>query len=332
MLLPKVLAFYRALRSPRTTPKPLSAATSQALNLIFISATVALLSTLPFFAPTNLFDATQSRLQAPTGVLFNRLSILRLLTPVDDRLRSVFEEGGLEARLLYLRFGPSVIADCPFNDPKAHDASLVYLFYALPSLLAPHLLHLAILGLVTSALLAGRDAARWRTPAVIAGLALAFLDVYGTATYEHQHNARATRLGEVDFFFWKKRVVRGIAIAAVDGVLGWAIYLSSTNRAFIQPPPAAERLEGATKKLEAVLGKLRGLGSIRNVVFRDAGMRAKVERYWVQEAEVMRSVLEEREVVGASNEVLSRTNVESLGREAEGYVEGVLGGVRVVET
>lgn len=216
-------------------------------------------------------------------------------------------------------------------DPKARDAGLTYLVFALPTLLAPHVFHLGVLGLVTSGVFAGKDAARWRTVALIAGVVLAIADFGVLATYDHGNNARATRPSEVDAFFWKRRLVSRLCVCAVDGLLGWIVYLTATKRAFVEPAPPAERVEASTRQLEAVLGKLRGLGAIRNVVFRDTLLRSKLERYWVQEQEVMRAVFEDREVVAALNESLNGTDMSRIEGDADGYVEQILGNIRVVQ-
>lgn len=332
IIIPRALAFYRSIRASSTLPpQPLSPAASRALNFLFISAFICLVSTLPYFAPFNIFNQTSSRIQTPTNVLFTRLAAARPLTSSDRTLQSVFEAGGLEARLLYLRFGPDILSTCPLiPDAKASDASTIYLFYATPTLLAPHLYHLGILGLVTSVWFAGRDAARWRTAAIIAGLALAALDFGALATYDHGVNALATRPNDLDAFFWKRRLVARLAICLVDATLGWVIWLTATRRAFVEPAPAAERLEESTKALEAVLGKMRGLGAIRNVVFRDTMLRGKLERYWVQEQEIMREVFEERDVVSALNGVLGNVDMGRVQNEADAYVVGVLGQEQIV--
>ncbi|GAB7348049.1 hypothetical protein MBLNU459_g6084t1 [Dothideomycetes sp. NU459] len=325
--IPRALAFYRSIRAPSTLPtQPLSPGASRALNVLFGSALICLISTLPYFAPANIFAQTSSRLQTPTNVLFTRLSALRPLAPLDKALQAVFDAGGLEARLLYLRFGPEVLSTCPIvTDAKAADSSMMYLFYATPTLLAPHLYHLGMLGLVTSTFFAGRHAARWRTAAIIAGLALLALDFGALATYDHGLNARAARPADVDAFFWKRRLVSRLLTCAADAALGWVVWLTATNRAFVEPAPAAEHLENSTRALEALLNKLRGLGAVRNVVFRDTMLRSKLERYWVQEQEVMREVFEDREVVSALNEVLGAVDMGRVENDANVYVNGVLG-------
>ncbi|GAB7342159.1 hypothetical protein MBLNU457_g0418t1 [Dothideomycetes sp. NU457] len=331
IVLPRALAFYRSLRAPSTIqPQPIPTEASRALNILFISAVAFLLSTLPFFSPPNIFQQTASRLQTPTNVLFTRLAALRPLTPTEVSLRQIFESDGLEARLLYLLHGPTTLASCTLTTPQSHDAATTYLFYALPSILAPHLFHLLLLGLSTSAPLAGKDAARWRTGATILGVALAGLDVLAIATYEYGRNARATTAAEIDFFSWKARVVRGLLVAVADAALAWVIWMTATRRAFVVPKPAAERVEEVSRVLEGVLGKMRGSGAVRNVVFRDTALRDRVERYWVNEEGMMRSVLEEGEVVSALAGVLQGADVERMNKEAEGFVNSVLGQVQAV--
>lgn len=325
MLLPKAIAFYRSIRAPPTNPKPLPKPTSHALNLLALTAFCYLLSTLPIFTPLNVFTTTSSRLQTPTNVLFNRLNTLRPLTPTEESLRKIFESGGLDARLQYLRFGPEVLASCPFvSDPRAGDAATSYLLHALPSLLAPHLLHLFVLGLVTSAF-AGPDATRWRTAATILGLGLAALDLLSVATYNATENAGALRASEISAFYWQRRLFSRLLIVTADAGLGYLIYATATARFFVLPPSAPMQLEAATKGLEGALSKVRGLGAVRNVVMRDRGFRGRVERYWVMEQEIMREVWEDRDVVSAVNGTLEGMDVIGLEREAGRHVGGILG-------
>ncbi|KAK5127437.1 hypothetical protein LTR85_006776 [Meristemomyces frigidus] len=333
LLLPRILATYRSIRSrPAAQIRPLPQSTSYALAVLFISGLIAFLSTLPIFAPANIFRRTQSRLQTPAGVLLTRLAALRPLTAEDDKLRQVFDAGGLDARLLYARYGPNVITSCPFASPGDIDAGRAYLFYALPSIVAPHLLHLFALGIATSGLLSGKEGSRWRTLASIAGVVLAAAEVWFIANYDDRYNARSTRLNEIDFVHWKLQVWRGLAIAAMDGVLGWVIWLQATGRAFLSPTPAGERLLDHGKLMEGLLQKTRGLGVLRNGTVRDAGMRSKVNDYWVKEGEVMKDVFEEPEVLEAQRSALRRIDIERIGREAEIYVDAILGGMQVVRS
>lgn len=293
--------------------------------MLFVSGVIAFLSTLPYFAPANIFRQTQSRLQTPGGVLMTRLAAIRQITPSDEKLRQVFDDGGLDARLLYARFGPDVLVNCPLGSTGDIGAGRIFLLYAAPGILAPHLLHLLALGIATSRLLSGSEGSRWRTVAAIAGMVLGAAEFWFITYYDDRPNQRSTRLNEIDFIYWKMLVWRGLAIAAMDGVLGWVIWLQATGRAFIAPTPPSERLLDHGKRLEAVLAKTRSVGILRNGAVRDAGLRKQVDDYWVKESEVMKDVFEEPEVLEAQRNALKRTDITRLQREADGFLNTVFG-------
>jgi len=288
--------------------------------VLFLTALIFLISTLPLFSAPNIFSQTSSRLQISTDVLFTRLSTLRPLTPSDEILRSKI--ASLESRYLYFQFGPTVLTECQFcnaEDPKS------YLYYSLPSLLAPHLFNLCVLAIVTSGLVVGKDAAIWRTTATLAAGALVLIDVYFVASYDYKANARALRLEEIDTFFWKMRVWRGIGIAFVDGMLGWLLYLSSTNRMFLTPPTTAERIESSTKTLDLVRSKMSAMGILRNTIYRDQDLRARSQEYWVHEGRLMGELMQEREVVdGIRNAMDGRINMATITADAETYAQSVI--------
>lgn len=271
-------------------------------------------------------------------MLFTRLSALRPLTALDEHLKRAFEaadEGrhGLDLRLLYLQFGPEVVARNPLTAPGTVDWDKgKYAYYALPQLLMPHLAHLVVLGLATSAGLAGAAAGRWRTFAAVAGLAVAVADLWLRLGYDAGGNAAAARVAEIESFWWKARVYRGLAVALLDAVLGWMVYLTATRRAFVQPPPASQRIEASARRLEKVLGQVRVLGTLRNAIFRDRGMRERVNGYWTQESQMMNSMCEDREVVDAMNAVLGRIDMGNVQRGVDAYVDGVFGGGGEVRT
>ncbi|KAK4901759.1 hypothetical protein LTR27_001531 [Elasticomyces elasticus] len=329
LLLPRILATYRSIRSrPAAQIRPLPQGTSYALGVLFVSGILAFLSTLPLFSPANIFRLTQSRLQTPAGVLLTRLAALRPLTVSDEKLRQVLDDGGLDARLLYAHLGPSVLTSCPFAKPGDIDAKQMYFLYALPSVLTPHLLHLFALGIATSGFLSGREGSQWRTVACIAGIVLGATELWLVIKYDDKHNMRSTRVGDVDFVYWKLQVWRGLAIAAVDGVLGWVIWLQATGRAFLTAPPTTERILDHARILEGVLGKIRGVGVLRNGTVRDVTLRRRVDEYWSKETEVMKDVEEQTEVLEAQRSALRRFDMTRVGREAEGYIDSVLGGVQ----
>lgn len=243
-----------------------------------------------------------------------------MLTKTDHALRAKFVN--LESRLLYLQFGPDVLAECPFcnaDEPKT------YFYYALTSLLWPHIANLFVIAIVTSPSLSGRYGSQWRIIATIAAGSLAALEVYLVSSYNYQANARALRLPDIDLFYWSMRIYRLIAIAALDTALATLLYLSSTNRAFVQLPSAAERIEMVNRGLLGVKSKLSALGIMRNTALRDEELRARGQAYWTHEVRLMREVMEEREVIEGVNDALEkRIDIQSITRDAEAYAQSVL--------
>ncbi|KAK4644691.1 hypothetical protein QC761_307120 [Podospora bellae-mahoneyi] len=330
LLLPKAISYYRSIRATSQTHRlkiiPLSPSLTRAIAILSAVATTFLLRALPIFSPENIFAITQSRLQIPTEVLFNRLSSLRelhTLTPLDLALKAKFTS--LESRLLYLQFGPDVLGNCPFcksDDPTS------YLYYAIPSILTPHVFNLVVITLVTSSLFSGEKAAGWRTPAAIASVVVAVLDLYLTSSFNHQSNSNKLRLQDLDLIFWSSRLMRFISLAMLDIFLALAIYLTGTNRAFVTPPSPAERIESVLKGLGNIKGKLNAAGVVKNTVTRDEGLRGRSNGYWAHEVRLTREMMEEEEVVRGMNDALeNRLDVRSLERDAEEYTRGVLGGL-----
>jgi hypothetical protein len=329
IFLPKAISYYRSIRTTSDSGKPIQPVppyVNRALAILFAISFGALVFTLPLFSPENIFNQTQSRLQIPTDVLFTRLHAIRPngLTEIDSILRQKLTS--LESRLLYFQFGPNIIANCPFCNPKDTGS---YLYYAIPAILTPHLFNICAMALVTSGLFVGDEGAVWRRSATIAAISLAALDVWIVSTYDHQANSRATRLEDIDTFFWKMRVYRWVSIAAIDALLGWVIYLSSTNRAFVTPRTAAERIEGATRELEAVRSKINAAGVMRNTVSRDAALRNRSQSYWVEEGRMMAECMEDREVVeGVNNALQSRISIDAISKDAELYSQNLMGAVK----
>jgi hypothetical protein len=328
ILLPKALSYYRSIRNaPKLhglTIQPLPVHVSRVLVVLFAVAGAYLIKSLPIFAPENVFRLTQSRLQIPTDVLFNRFSALRpqnVLTSQDEALRAKFVN--LESRLLYLQFGPATLADCPFcnsDEPKA------YLYYHLPALVVPHLFNLVVIAAATSSLVTGgRETAQWRTAGTIAAVGAMLLDIYLVSVYNYQANAVATRLQEIDFFFWSMRTYRYVALAALDGLLGWVIWLSATNRAFLTPPTTVERVELVTRSLMGTKSRLSAVGIVKNSAVRDEELRARNQAYWAHEGQLMREIMEEREVIEGVNDALEkRIDIGTISRDAESYAATIL--------
>ncbi|KAJ4127183.1 hypothetical protein NW768_008810 [Fusarium equiseti] len=327
IIIPKAISYYRSVKNNphgRNAPiVPVPPRVGVALALLAFLVVGYLVQTLPPFAPENLFLATQSRIQIPVDVLFNRVAVGRpdnVLTKQDEALRGRFVN--LESRLLYLQFGPDVLANCPFctsEEPKT------FFNYALPQLLWPHITNLFAVAFVTSPTFTGRAGAQWRPKATMAAAVIAALDIYFVNSYNYQANARALRLSEVDFFYWTARIARLVTLAGFDAILGWLLYLSATNRAFVEPPSPVERIEATGRALMVVKSKLSALGIVKNTALRDEDLRSRSHAYWSHEVRLMGEVMEEREVVEGVNDALSnRIDVGSITRDAEGYAQNVL--------
>jgi hypothetical protein len=329
IFLPKAISYYRSFRNAPGVPgkpvRPIPPAVSRALVILFVFAITSLVFTLPYFSPENIFTRTQSRLQIPTDVLFTRLHALRPqgLSEYDNQLREKL--ASLESRLLYFKFGPNVIANCLWC--KSENPSS-YLYYTVPGILGNHAFNLCALSLVTSGLFVGNEGAIWRRTACISAIALACVDMWLVNSIDHQKNARATKLEDVKTFYWTMRMYRGIGIAVLDASLGWVMYLSSTNRAFVTPLTAAERVETAIRVLEGTRSKMSAAGVIRNTVIRDESLRDRNQAYWVHEGRLMREMMENREVLeGVNNALENRINIDRITQDAEIYAGKVVEGI-----
>lgn len=327
ILLPKAISYYRSIRNPsraqRLQIQSLPPPVGLALGVLGALALAYLVQTLPFWAPENLFVRSDSRLQIPVDVLFNRVGAIRELTPADDVLRAKFVN--LESRLLYLQFGPDVMVECPFcnaDEPKS------YFNYALPSLLWPHIANLIVIAAVTSPTWTGRYGLQWRSIATIAAGVIGALEVYFVSSYNYQANSRALKLANMDMFFWSMRIYRFLALATLNAGLTWVLYLSSTNRAFGQPPGPSERVEMVSRALGSVKSKMSALAIVRNTALRDEDLRGRSERYWAHEGRLMAEVMEDREVVeGVNNALEGRIKIGDVTRDADQYAQAVLSSI-----
>ncbi|KAI1260791.1 CHD5-like protein-domain-containing protein [Xylariaceae sp. FL1019] len=323
ILIPKAINTYRTLRATNASQRlpivPLSPSALRSLAIL-LSVSAILLLSIPISSPENLFTLTNSRLQIPTDVLFARLSSLRPLTQADEVLRSKFIN--ITSRLLYLQYGPDVLSACPFCDSKD---PITYFYYALPTLLTPHIFNFIILSLATSPTICSPGTARWRWIAVLAQSILAGLDIYTTFSYDPSLNQRSTTPANIDAFFLTSRIYRSLCLSLLNIALATLIYLSTTNRLFALPPDPALRIEAVVRQLALAKSKLNALGIVKNTALRDEELRQKMLEYWVSEGVLMRELMEEREVVEGVNDALSsRIRMEDMSRDAETFVTNVL--------
>ncbi|KAJ5353575.1 hypothetical protein N7541_006139 [Penicillium brevicompactum] len=354
VLLPRLITAYRSLRvsiASRPPARPLPAAAGRALNILFGGIVFFLLLSLPFnpHAPEpNIFSLTRSRLNTPTDVIFHRLSRLRpsnLLTDADTLLQSKLTSLG--ARRVYLTFGPDALVSCQFC---SYDDLTTYLLYYLPfHILLPHLGHLLLLGIATSAPIAGRDAARWRMKFTLAGLALAAIDIYILASYDAINGAPpAVRAGQKPptSLYNQITLLRPLAIVVCDVICAGVIWLSATNRFFFKPPSSEEQIDGAvTLAVQALTGantKLHASSVTRNAVVRDKTLKNRDDLYWQTmvasespggpggDGEILNNIWEEEEVARAMSRAMAGQggiDLAQLGVNANEFVRGVTEGM-----
>ena len=326
ILLPKAIAYYRSVRSApavhEVSIRPLPPKVSRALLILFVVAFSYILKTLPVFSTENIFSLTSSRLQIPTDVLFTRLSNIRPtgLTPADEALRSKITS--LESRLLFFQYGPDTIRDCMWCTP---DNPSSYLYYALPGILTSHLFNICILALVTSGLFTGKEGAIWRRTSTYAAIGVAVIEIYYWSSFDHKSNSRATKAEELDPFFQRIRTYRLLALALIDALFGWLLFLSSTNRAFVTPVSPAERVENTIKVIGGVRNSLGSIMILKNTIQRDTQLREVGDKYWIHEGVAMGEAMEDREVIeGVQNALEERIDMANISKDAEAYARSVV--------
>ncbi|KAL1957143.1 hypothetical protein VTO42DRAFT_6286 [Malbranchea cinnamomea] len=319
VLVPRAISYYRSFRASlahRPSPRPLPTAASRALNILFCSTAFFLALSLPFSPhspPENIFVLTSSRFDTPVDLLFSRLARLRphqTLTPQDTLLRERLAT--VVDRKLYLRFGEDAIINCPFCSAES---PITYLLYYLPfNIFIPHLFHLFILGLVTSAPLVGTHASRWRTKFVITGLSLVFLEIALVYSFDPLLHGPLSRnpMAIPQSLHNRLFFARFVVFAILDAVCAGLIYLSATNRLFYTRSTAAEQAEqlvtAVTGAVISTTSKLHALNVAKNAVVRDEQLKAQDEKYWaaLREMETSSEIWKEAGVVRALNEAMRK--------------------------
>ncbi|KAJ5931379.1 hypothetical protein N7516_005868 [Penicillium verrucosum] len=356
VIVPRLITAYRSLRvsiASRPPPRPLPAAPGRALNILFGGIVFFLLLSLPFnpHAPEpNIFSQTRSRLNTPTDVIFNRLARLRpdnFLTEADNLLQSKFTSLG--ARKVYLTYGPDALVSCQYC---SFDNLYTYLMYYLPfHVLLPHLGHLLLLGVATSAPIAGREASRWRIKFTLAGLVLAAIDIYIMATYDAIQGApRSVRAGQTppSGIYHHITLLRPLAFVICDVICSVVLWLSATNRFFFKPPSTVEQVDEAVsmavKTLMGTNTKLHAASVTRNAVVRDSTLKNRDDLYWrtMVNAEnptqgpgeggeqILNNIWEEEEVARAMSRVMAGQggiDLAQLGVSANDFVRNVTEGL-----
>jgi len=332
-LLNRLVYMFNTSRAvSRSVPvRPPPPKVTRALNLLFVSTVVCLALSLPQFAPENVFKRTESRLQIEPRVLFARLRLLRPIADEDQLLLDKFSTNPTN-KLLYLVFGPDTLLKCIWCATNGGTKDTMnYFLYSVPKILAPHLAHLAILGLATSSLV-GPEGSRFRIHATIAGLVLTVAELWYLGTYDVTQNKRAKTLGDMEFVHWRVHTARYVVFAAVDVVLGAVLWLTSTNRWLAKPPSMAQRLESTTKQAEEVVHKLRALGLLSNSINRQSALRGVREEYWRTEGQFMAETVQEEEVSTQINKALTTLDLKTIEDRTGEVADGIMSAIDGLRT
>lgn len=157
-------------------------------------------------------------------------------------------------------------------------------------MLLPHLFHILCLGLATAEPVAGFEASRWRTHALLGGLALAGLDIAMTSMYVPVIDPRVSAPAGT---FWIASTLRPLALCAFDVAVAFFIYASATRRFLLfsgagatsaDPELARRRTEelltSANLELQLAQTNLRAFSIARNAVVRNPELKAADDEYW----------------------------------------------------
>lgn len=341
-VIPRAFGYVRALRvgyRTRPPPQPLPRKASLALNVLFITICLFFFTSFSTLATdqVNIFILTNSRLAMPTDPLFSRLALVRpgqMLTATDELLQTKLTSTAI--RKLYLRFGPSTILQCPFCTPL--DPSTYLLYHFPKNIVLPHLFNFGILGLATSATVAGFEASRWRLYVLLGAILIAGLDAYTVLQYQPPVDAD---MPAPSGMFWVLSVLRPLSLCMYDSIVAIIIYASATHRFLLFSGPAKDpeairrqTLDLVTKSgiaLTMAATKLRATNVARNTAVRDHDLKSKDDQYWHDVAalegkpDISSGVWEDEEVQAAMAQAYSSgtVNVERIRREADAFVKGV---------
>ncbi|CAF9913293.1 MAG: hypothetical protein GOMPHAMPRED_007848 [Gomphillus americanus] len=327
-LLPYLFRSFRKYQASTTTRranrKPVPRRISLVANILLAATTIALISSCFAFSYENLITKTNSRIQTPQNVLWERVANIRpgrVLSPLDERLKDRL--ASTDGRCLYLIYGPDVTGNCPFC---SSDEPRTFFYYALPTILGPHLLNLIVLGLSTSANVAGKEGNRFRTPVVLVGCVYVLAEIVVWLNYDWKSNMTSTVSANMFQFFGWVRLIRNVGFAIIDAGLAWFLWATATNRIMVITPSAKERLDAALQYLETTLSKTTAAKVIRSATFKDEQFHQKELEYWNEEEAKMEQIIASDTVQKAIQLARShgRLDAEKLEQEAQGYVEIML--------
>jgi hypothetical protein len=188
--------------------------------------------------------------------------------------------------------------------------------------------HGAVIGVVTSSLFS-RFGNVWRTPATLAAFVLFVVEIYVVTTGNgSRKNAAAKTESEIVWTFWRMRIVRYVAMALMDVLLGAAVWASATRRWNIgwETWAVEQQLAEGLAKMERASAFLQAGRYWKQAVCRDDELRGKFADWWARETKIGVELMEDYEVKQVRTGSLpARINFETLKMEAEAKSRGLMG-------
>jgi hypothetical protein len=278
---------YRTWQSstPVISPqrRPLPPKSLLAISLLLGISLLYLLYLL-FFAPENVFWATNTRFAASSSIIQTRLQKLRPLTKDDlvllDRLATSLSE-----RLNYAISGPSPLTYCSWCQVPIKDQTFtlgdatMYLLFSLPSIVTPYLFHAFILGLATTPFLTQTKITRDLRVylAYTLGLILA-AELWILLTFDGNVNSSANQVWEVVWLHWDLYSFRFGCLALLSAVHGALIYIFETGWVVL-PGSKEDRLFQIGTLAETVGARIALTRTVRRTVMRGT-WRDRVLAWW----------------------------------------------------
>jgi len=152
---------------------------------------------------------------------------------------------------------------------------------------------------------------------------LAFIEIGLVARNDWRLNTTKRVLADADFFFWRMRSYRHFAFALLDSLLGWGLWLTSTNRWLVQAPALSQQIDFLSTALKGPAVKMALLSRMQAAVVSDEQLLATGMQHWTQEPIQVTELEQEREVVDAKRLALSRLNIDKIRHEAQLWVDQV---------
>lgn len=152
----------------------------------------------------------------------------------------------------------------------------------------------------------------------------------GLSGDHYMQNSIARSEKEIIWTHWRMRIARGVGIATLDGLLGYALYLTGTRRWSVgwETEAVEETMEAIGKMLERASGRLQAGNFIKQTVMRDKELREKAVEFWATEEDLGKEMDADEEVRKVRMSSLpSRMDLDQLTREATARSEGLLANV-----